>query len=57
MSSDEKEEAPEQATVWVSDEFRQPFIEIFEKYLKGRPKRAIRKLELWSPTSAVSAPG
>lgn len=37
------EKDPEQATVWVADEFRQRFIEIFEKYLeektkKGKPK-------------------
>lgn len=34
-----EEEAPEQATVWVSDEFRQGFIEIFEKYLKEKTKK------------------
>jgi hypothetical protein len=38
-----EEGAPEQATVWVSDEFRQGFMEIFQKYLdektdKGNPK-------------------
>jgi hypothetical protein len=38
-----EEDAPEQAMVWVSDEFRRRFIEIFEKYLeektdKGNPK-------------------
>jgi hypothetical protein len=38
-----EEGASEQATVWVSDEFRQRFVEIFEKYLeektkKGKPK-------------------